>query len=148
MTATALIRWIFGVGKYILLSSNVEKIDGRNNDRILEDVFEALICAIYLDLGFVKAEKFVIDIIERYIVFEQLEVDDNYKDILLRFCQGKMNTTPTYNTIELNGPPHNRQFKVACFIQDIQYKFGDGKCKKLAEQLAAKETLKYFGYTF
>lgn len=136
------------LGKHILLSSNVEKIDGRNNDRILEDIFEALICAIYLDIGFVKAEKFVIDTIEKYIVFEELEVDDNYKDILLRFCQSKMNTTPSYDTIELSGPPHNRQFKVACFIQGIQYKFGMGKCKKLAEQLAAKETLKHFGHTF
>lgn len=136
------------LGKHILLSSNVEKINGRNNDRILEDIFEALICAIYLDMGFVKAEKFVIDTIEKYIVFEDLEIDDNYKDILLRFCQSKMNTTPSYDTIELSGPPHNRQFKVACFIQCIQYKSGVGKCKKLAEQLAAKETLKYFGYIF
>ena len=136
------------LGRHILLSSNVEKIDGRNNDRILEDIFEALICAIYLDLGFAKAEKFVIQIVEKYTVVEELEVDDNYKDILLRFCQSKMNTTPSYDTVELNGPPHNRQFKVACFIQSIQYKFGIGKCKKVAEQLAAKETLKHFGYTF
>lgn len=136
------------LGKHILLSSNVEKIDGRNNNRILEDIFEALICAIYLDLGFSKAEKFVIDTVEKYINFDDLEVDDNFKDILLRFCQSKMNTTPSYDTIELSGPPHNRQFKVACFIQGIQYKFGSGKCKKIAEQLAAKETLKHFGYTF
>lgn len=136
------------LGKYILFSSNVEKIDGRNNDRILEDIFEALICAIYLDLGFTKAEKFVINIIEKYITFEEIEIDDNYKDILLRFCQSKMNTTPAYAIVELNGPPHNRQFKVACFIHGIQYKFGIGKCKKTAEQISAKETLKYFGYTF
>lgn len=137
-----------GLGKHILLSFNVEKIDGRNNDRILEDIFEALICAIYLDIGFVKAEKFVVNVIEKYINFEDLEIDDNYKDILLRFCQSKMSTTPTYDTIELSGPPHNRRFKVACFIQGIQYKFGIGKCKKTAEQLAAKETLKHFGHTF
>jgi len=136
------------LGKHILLSSNVEKIDGRNNDRILEDIFEALICAIYIDLGFPKAEKFVIETIEKFVIFDELEVDDNYKDILLRFCQSKMNTTPSYDTIELTGPPHNRQFKVACFIQGIRYKYGIGKCKKLAEQLAAKETLKYFGHSF
>ena len=134
------------LGKYILMSSNVEKIDGRNNDRILEDIFESLICAIYLDLGFAKAEKFVINLIETNINFKDLEEDDNYKDILLRFCQNKMGTTPTYDTIEINGPPHKREFKVACYIQGIQYKYGIGKCKKIAEQLAAKETLRNFGY--
>ena len=136
------------LGKHILMSSNVEKIDGRNNDRILEDVFEALICAIYLDLGFEKANRFVIRVLEEVIDFKQLEEDDNYKDILLRFCQNKMNTTPTYDTIEVNGPPHLREFKVACYIQGIQYKYGVGKCKKIAEQQAAKFTLQHFGYSF
>lgn len=134
------------LGNYILMSSNVEKIDGRNNDRILEDVFESLICAIYLDLGFFKTEKFVINIIDSFINFEDLEEDDNYKDILLRFCQNKMSTTPSYDTIETHGMPHQRTFKVACFIQGIQYNHGIGKSKKIAEQLAAKETLKHFGY--
>jgi ribonuclease-3 len=133
------------LGKFILMSSNVEKINGRENDRILEDVFEALICAIYLDLGFEKTSRFVINVIEKYIDFESLEIDDNYKDILLRFCQSKVNTTPTYETIEVSGLPHLREFKVACFIQGIKYKCGSGKCKKAAEQLAAKETLIHFG---
>lgn len=133
------------LGKYILLSSNVNKINGRENDRILEDIFEALVCAIYLDLGFKKASNFVIRIIEKNINFSELEYDDNYKDILLRFCQHNMGTTPTYETVECYGPPHKRDFKVVCFIQNIQYKYGIGKSKKIAEQLAAKETLIGFG---
>ena len=35
---------------FIIISKNVETIGGRDNDRILEDVFEAFVCAIYLDL--------------------------------------------------------------------------------------------------
>lgn len=136
------------LGQYILMSSNVEKIDGRNNDRILEDIFEALICAIYMDLGFSKTENFVISVIERFIDFNELEEDDNYKDILLRFCQTKMRTTPTYDVVGMTGPPHKRVFKVSCYIQNIEYKNGEGKCKKIAEQLSAKETLKYFGHVF
>jgi ribonuclease-3 len=132
------------LGKYLLLSSNVEKIDGRRNDRILEDIFEALICAIYLDLGFTKANKFVITLIEKEINFDLLETDDNYKDILLRFCQNKMNNVPTYKTTNVSGPPHNREFEVTCYIQDMEYKKGVGKCKKQAEQIAAEQTLKHF----
>lgn len=141
----ALLAKEINLGQYILMSTNVEKINGRKNDRILEDIFESLICAIYLDLGFDKAQKFVINLIEKTINFNTLEEDDNFKDILLRFCQNKMNTTPTYITTDIYGPPHKREFKVVCCIQDVQYKYGIGKCKKTAEQISAKETLKHFG---
>lgn len=133
------------LGQYIIMSSNVEHINGRTNCRILEDVFESLICAIYLDLGFNSAETFVLNCIDKYINISDLEVDDNYKDILLRFCQGKMQSIPTYNTINTEGPPHDRRFTVVCMIQGIKYRQGEGKCKKIAEQNSAKETLRYFG---
>ena len=133
-----------GLSKFLILDYKVENINGRNNNRILEDIFESLICAIYLDLGFNYAEKFIIDLIEKYIDFDEILIDDNYKDILLRFCQNKFGITPCFKVIETTGPPHNRSFKVSCFIQDIEYKYGKGKNKKDAEQLAAKETLRYF----
>ena len=132
------------LSKFLILNYKVENINGRNNNRILEDVFESLICAIYLDLGFNYAEKFVLNLIEKHINFDELLVDDNYKDILLRFCQSKFGTTPNYKIVETSGPPHNRTFKISCYIQDLEYKYGKGKNKKDAEQIAAKETLRYF----
>ena len=132
------------LSKFLILNYKVENINGRTNGRILEDTFESLICSIYLDLGFNYAEKFVIDLIEKYIDFDKILEDDNYKDILLRFCQNKFGTTPTYNITETTGPPHNRNFKITCYIQDMEYKYGRGKNKKEAEQIAAKETLKHF----
>lgn len=132
------------LNKFLILNYKVENINGRNNNRILEDVFESLICAIYLDLGYNYAERFVLNLVKKYIDFDELLVDDNYKDILLRFCQSKFGTTPVYKITEQNGPPHNRTFKIACFIEDIEYRYGKGKSKKDAEQGAAKETLKHF----
>ena len=132
------------LNKFLILNYKVENINGRNNNRILEDIFESLICSIYLDLGFNYAEKFVLNLIEKHIDFDELLVDDNYKDILLRFCQNKFGTTPNYKITETSGPPHNRTFKISCYIQDLEYKYGKGKNKKDAEQIAAKETLKYF----
>lgn len=132
------------LNKFIIMSNNVENINGRNNPRILEDIFEALICSINLDLGFKYAEKFIISIIEKNIDFEEILLDNNYKDILLRFCQNKMGTNPTYNTYETIGPPHNRTFKVNCLIENVIYKSGTGRSKKLAEQQSAKETLIHF----
>ena len=61
---------------------------------------------------------------------DELLVDDNYKDILLRFCQNKFGTTPNYKITETSGPPHNRTFKISCYIQELEYKYGKGKNKK------------------
>ena len=132
------------LSKFLILNSKVENINGRNNTRILEDVFESLICSIYLDLGFTYAEKFILSLIDKHINFQELLIDDNFKDILLRFCQNKFGITPNYKIIETVGPPHNRTFKISCYIHDIEYKYGKGKNKKDAEQIAARETLKYF----
>jgi len=132
------------LSKFLILNYKVENINGRNNNRILEDIFESLICSIYLDLGFNYAEKFVLNLIEKHIDFDELLIDDNYKDILLRFCQNKFGTTPNYKITETTGPPHNRTFKISCYIQELEYKYGKGKNKKDAEQVAARETLKYF----
>ena len=133
-----------GLNKYLILNIKVENINGRNNDHILEDCLEALICSIYLDLGFDYAEKFIISIIEKFINFDELLIDDNYKDILLRYCQTKYGNTPTYTILETNGPPHNRTFKIVCIVDSIKYKCGIGKNKKDAEQISAKETLHHF----
>lgn len=139
------------LGKYILMNSNVERISGRDNDRMLEDVFESLVCAIFLDLGLSSVTKFILSVIEKEIDFCAAEVDDNYKDILLRFCQQKMGTTPDYKVHSEDSDKlgcHNKIFKITCVIDGINYKFGNGKSKKTAEQQAAKETLIYFGVVY
>lgn len=140
----ALIANKLNLNKFLILNTKVENVNGRHNPRILEDVFESLICSIYLDLGFEYAEKFILSTVEKYIDFNEIFIDDNYKDILLRFCQSKFCTTPIYCIIETYGPPHNRIFKILCKINDINYKYGKGKSKKIAEQNAAEQTLKHF----
>lgn len=132
------------LNKFLILNTKVENINGRTNPRILEDVFEALICSINLDLGYVYAEKFILDTFKKYVDFDEKFIDDNYKDILLRFCQNKFGTTPMYEIIETTGPPHNRTFKIICKINNISYKYGKGKCKKIAEQNSAEQTLQFF----
>ena len=129
------------LGKFLILNTKVENINGRTNKRILEDVFEALICSIYLDLGFDYAEKFIISTINKFINFDELLIDNNYKDILLRYCQNKYSTTPTYELIESYGPPHNKTFKIVCLINGKKHKYGMGKNKKDAEQISAQETI-------
>jgi len=128
---------------FLIISKNVETIDGRNNDRIIEDIFEAFICAIFLDLGFKYAEFFIIKILEDHIDLDIIEEDNNFKDILLRKCQKQFQISPEYKLIKASGPHHTKTFTSIVIINGTQYKTGTGKTKKESEQNASKCTLEY-----
>ena len=131
------------LGKYILMSNQVLKINGRENDSILENVYESVIGAIYLDLGFIYAEKFIKDNFE-HIEKTLISIDDNYKDILLRYTQANYTNLPLYEQISIEGPPHNRTFTIKVIVGDETLGKGVGKTKKDAEQNAAKQACKQF----
>ena len=130
------------LGKYILMSNHVENIKGRDSQKILEDAFEAFLAAIFKDLGFDAVNSFIIKIIEK-LDFEDILVEDNYKDILLKYSQSTFkNCTPEYILVSTEGPPHNRTFTVKVSINGTEYEYGTAKNKKQAEQNAAENTLK------
>ena len=129
---------------FLIISKNVESIGGRTNDRIIEDIFEAFICAIYLDLGFKYAEAFIIRIIEEHLDIDVIEEDNNYKDILLRKCQKEFQTNPEYELITTTGPHHTKTFTSVVIINGTKHKTGTGKTKKESEQNASKYTLDSF----
>jgi ribonuclease-3 len=129
------------LGKYILMSNHVQNIKGRDSQKILEDAFEAFLAAIFKDLGFDAANFFVINLINT-LDFSEVLLEDNYKDLLLKWSQSKFkNCTPEYNLISTEGPPHNRMFTVRVNINGTLYEHGTAKSKKQAEQNAAQQTL-------
>lgn len=112
------------------------------NDRILEDVFEALVGCIYLDLGVMVAKEFLIRTIEQYIDFQALLRDDNYKDILMRFTQANGVPLPFYasHEIMIDG---KKAFEVRVIVNNTPCGYGRNKNKKQAEQNAARQALLY-----
>ena len=129
------------VGEHILMTNQVLNINGRENDSILENVYESIIGAIYLDLGFNYAEKFIKNNFE-VIEDEVMTKDDNYKDILLRFTQANYTELPKYEKISEEGPPHNRKFIIKVIVNSETLGKGSGKTKKQAEQNAALQACK------
>jgi ribonuclease-3 len=126
------------LGNHLLMSRHVMKINGQNNDKLLEDAFEAFIGAVYKDLGFKYAQVFVYRLIDKYLDFNDILEDNNYKDILLRYSQAENFPLPTYKTVNEDGPPHKRIFTVVVSLGENEMGKGDGKNKKEAEQNAAK----------
>jgi ribonuclease-3 len=130
------------LGKYILLSNHVENINGRNSQKILEDAFEAFLAAIFKDLGFDAVNSFIINIIET-LDFNEVLLEDNYKDLLLKYTQHIFKkSVPEYELIGTEGPPHKRTFTVVVIINGERFETGTAKSKKQAEQIAADQTLK------
>lgn len=129
------------LNEFLIISKNVESINGRNNDRILEDIFEAFLCSINMDLGYKYAENFVLRIINEFIDFNVLEEDNNYKDILLRKCQQSLQINPEYELISTTGPAHKKIFTSIVVINGEKYCTGTGNTKKESEQIASKNTL-------
>lgn len=133
------------LGKYLLLSKGEEDTGGRERQYLLANTFEALLGAIYLDLGIEKASS----LIHRELIPDLVEIIDkklfkDFKSAFQEIAQEKTNTTPTYRVLEESGPDHNRTFKVGVFLGDKNIGIGVGKSKQTAEQEAASTALANF----
>ncbi len=107
-----------------------------NNPKILEDVFEALIGALYMDIGLIHAKEFILRIYQdpEIVDMNSIMVDDNYKDHLMRHCQVNNWQLPEYRVCaHLEG-----LFYIDIYIDNMFRARGAAKSKKQAEQNAAQ----------
>ncbi len=119
--------------KQILLG-NCEK--NRVKDAIVADVFEALIAAIYLDLGYEAVTKFFNKFILPLIESNNF-INDDYKSKLQELVQSDKKTLK-YIVTKQEGPSHDPKFYVNVYMDEILLGSGEGSSKKIAEQNAAK----------
>jgi ribonuclease-3 len=134
------------LGEYVLLSCNEERTGGRERASILEDAYEALIGAIYLDRGYGAARQFV----ETHLLGNWREVVTqkefvNYKSLVLEHTQAQQWSNPIYAVREESGPDHSKRFVVEVVINGIVQGRGEGTSKKAAEQKAASVAAERLG---
>ena len=130
------------IGQLLYLSKGEEKSGGKSRALILANTFEALIGAIYLDLGYKEAQKFVSrNLLGRLpeILEKGLHVDA--KSHLQELSQDEMSITPNYKVLAERGPDHAKEFTVGVFVLNKQIGEGVGNSKQAAEQAAAHQAL-------
>lgn len=132
--------------KFIKMNAKAMAHNWNTNTRILEDAFESLMGAFYLDRGLEPCKKFLIRLIKKYVEDETLIIDTNYKEILMKFLQQKNLKLPIYNITHQTGPDHNKIFTVQISVNERKICEGTDKNKKQAEQNAAYLALKCLGY--
>lgn len=137
--ALAVIAERMGLSRLIIMSPKALASNFNTNPRILEDVLESLIGAVFLDAGMVAARTFVLNMIAQYVDHAALMKNTNYKDTLMQYCQARAQPLPTY---ESHAMDHGfRVIAGACGV------FGEGRgtTKRDSEQQAAKFVLLHLG---
>ena len=125
----------------VLLLGKGQKTNGGSNDKILEDVFEAFLGAVYLDQGFDFVYNLLKEIFLDDIKNVSLNVLKDYKSQLQEFVQADTRNCVTYRCISEKGNPPHTEFVCEVMWDDQVYGVGKGTSKKKAEQEAARDAL-------
>tara|TARA_Y100000389_G_scaffold139325_1_gene137074 strand:+ start:165 stop:854 length:690 start_codon:yes stop_codon:yes gene_type:complete len=122
--------------KWIQMDEKGMRNEWNHNPKILEDAFEALVGAIYMDMGLLHAKAFILRIYNdpSFINLDSIMVDDNYKDHLMRYAQTNGLSLPVYSTVRHD----NGMFYMSVSVDNVCLGQGYAKNKKQAEQNAAK----------
>ncbi len=136
-----------GLQKYLLMGDGDSKLGIENEPSVMEDLFESIVGAVYIDCGMDIAK--VISVVSRmldvsvYFDGEAAPIQ-SYKNALQEFCADKKHRlpAPVYKTVSESGPDHKRVYERAVIIGERTVATGKGKNQKIADSAAAEAALK------
>ena len=159
---------VIGLHEYLIIGKTLDDLQGaREEDKILCDIFEAFIAAIYLDFnqdkhGFLKsfmsgagyqvAELFLINLVEdesSYIDMTKYILDDhNYKNKIIKLLKRIYKYHPLYKVTKVDVQQGVNQITIELINPNTKevISIGKGNNQKKAEQDASKNALIRFGY--
>tara|TARA_B100000427_G_C15453128_1_gene570499 strand:- start:426 stop:1094 length:669 start_codon:yes stop_codon:yes gene_type:complete len=127
------------LNEFVLIGNSKKKALNVEN-KIISDICESLIGALYLDKGFKLTNEFILKIWSDYLkVSNETIVDAKTK--LQEFSLKKYKSLPVYKIISNTGPRHKPVFKVGVKIKNTKFTYSNGSSKKNAEQSAASMLL-------
>ena len=134
-----------GFADIIVFGSSERGTGRRGLHSALENVYEAVVAALYLDSGLQEAHKFVARTLIPKMSLDMAKEPENPKSALQERLQEE-GITPTYKLVETQGPPHDRTFVSQVYAGMKALAQGMGRTKKEAESQAAKTALDKFGF--
>lgn len=128
-----------GLNKLVQYNKNDR---GLSRSHIFGNALEALIGAVYLDQGFIKTRKFILNqLVRAYIDLDTMEsTDTNYKNQLLSWAQ-RNNHVLSFDTLDEKMDATRKLFTVGIMINGDLFASGTGFNKKEAGQVAAQKAL-------
>jgi ribonuclease-3 len=129
-----------GVSDQIKLGKQARDDGARDSDNVLGDVVEAMIGAIYVDLGIDAAFAFVSRNWMHRIDAAQT-APKHPKSELQEWCAAKGRKMPHYEITSKEGPPHAMRFEITVTIKGFDPVTATGTSKQTAETAAAEKFL-------
>jgi ribonuclease III len=130
-----------GYPSYVRAGHSLTIEEASKNQSILEDIFEAVIGAIYFDQGIKFVSSFIENVFLKDVQEFKMEEVKDYKSMLQELVQCEHREGVAYKTYDEKGPPHSRTFYVQVSFNGAVLGKGVGKSKKEAEQSAAHDAL-------
>lgn len=135
-----------GLQQYLILGAGDAKTGAAEEPSVMEDLFESIVGAVYIDSGCDLCA--VLPIVSRMLdVGEYLKQKGDAvkspKNTLQEFCADKKRRlpAPVYSVVSVSGPEHRRTYECLCTIDGKEYGHGVGKNRAAAESAAAETTL-------
>ena len=134
------------LGDFVLLGHGQELVGGRDQNKILEDAFEALLAAIYLDSGkdLETVARFLNPLLEKEVqklLSEQPIIDPKSKlQEIVQESKGLL----SYVIVSESGPDHDKHYVCEVKIDNNVMGKGEGSSKKKAEIKAAEDALRNY----
>ena len=135
-----------GIQKYLLMGEGDIKLEIQNEPSVMEDLFESIIGAVYLDSD--KNTARVMEVIgnildvSAYLDSAERVKLGSCKNLLQEWCAEKSRRLPVPEyTVSWEGPDHLRVYTAECRIGDELLGRGVGKNRKSAESAAAAAAL-------
>jgi dsRNA-specific ribonuclease len=127
-----------GFKEYMLISPHLERNDGRNNPRFLEDIFESFIGGLYKDQNsnIDIARNFVLGVYSEFIVIDDLiNINDNFKDSLLRYFHSQSYGHPVYTSLSDPGNSSKEFTTILLIPKKVILAENNFKLEKIQEKI-------------
>lgn len=134
---------------YVIVSKQVEDNNGRTNKNIMEDCFEALLGAMFIDsnMNIQHVYDWLMNFIEKNIDFSDLITSNtNYKDVVIKHFQHSHGYIPKFFLTDVETKKNVKIFYINLKKQDgTIIATGSGNTKKQAESECSKNALLSLG---
>ena len=135
-----------GVAELIVMGESEKGTGARGMHSALENVYEAIVGALYLDAGYTATHDFVQRTLGPEVSPELARKPISPKSRLQEVTQRDMRCGPEYKLVAEEGPAHDPTFTSVAMVEGRRIGRGSGPSKKASESAAAIDALVRLGY--
>jgi ribonuclease-3 len=130
------------LGADLLLGEGEAQLGGRARPSLLASALEAVVGALYLDIGYDATRDWLLG-----IATPEIEADlpartlKSPKSRLQEMSQHRSGVRPVYMLVDVSGPDHRRTFRISVSLEGRELGVGEGPSRRIAETAAAAQAI-------